>query len=277
MIDPLVIAEPAAGRPRWVEASDRRWFALEWGAPDDPPVLLVHGVTSDSGTFWRVGPALAATGRHVVAVDLPGHGRTGAWRGRHRFVETAEDLAGFVSAAGLARADLAVLGHSWGAMVVASLPAAGLLPRVLILLDPPALTLEELAAMTHDPEEQPPADPAAAAAMLRRAHPDWAEGDVRAKVEGLTRFDVEAVRAILLENGDWDAGVAALGHPAARRVPAWYIRGEWSTGGLIPESRLPDCVGRVGRDHVITIPGAPHSPQRTHIEATLEAILRALG
>lgn len=276
------IATPTSGHPMRLRAGDRDWYAVEWGSPSDPPVLLVHGVTSDSGTFWRVGPALAASNRHVVAVDLPGHGRTRGWRGRHRFRETAEDLAGLVASTGLARPDLAVVGHSWGALVVASLPAAGLAPRVLVLLDPPALTLPQLEAMTRDPEEQPPADEGEATAVdatakLRASHPDWVDGDVRAKVDGLRRFEREAVRSVLLDNGDWDAGVAALGHPAARRVPAWYIRGEWSSGGLIPDSRLPECVGRVGRDHVITIPGAPHSPQRTHIEATVAAILRAIA
>jgi len=271
------LADPPPGRERHVDAAGHRWFAVEWGSPADPPVVLVHGVTSDSGTFWRVGPALAAAGHHVLAVDLPGHGRTGGWRGRHRFVETAEDVRGFIDAAGVGRPDLAVLGHSWGAMVVASLPAAGLAPRVLVLLDPPALTLEQLEAMTHDPEEQPPADPGEAAAMLRRAHPDWAEGDVRAKVDGLLRFDPEAVRAVLLENGDWDAGLGGLNHSSARRVHAWFIRGEWEAGGLIPEATVAACVRRVGRDHVITIPGAPHSPQRSHVEASVAAILRALA
>ncbi|HYL41558.1 MAG TPA: alpha/beta hydrolase [Candidatus Binatus sp.] len=274
------LADPEPGREGTVATDGRDWFTLAWGAEADPPVLLVHGVTSDSETFWRVGPALAASGWHVVAVDLPGHGRTGHWQGRHRFVETAADLASFIAAAGLARPDLAVLGHSWGAMVVASLPAAGYVPRVLVLVDPPSLSIAQLEAMTHDPEEQPPADATEAArltAHLRAAHPAWAEGDIRAKVDGLRRFELEAARSVLLDNGEWDAGVAALGHPAARRVPAWYIRGEWSAGGLIPESRLPECVGRVGRDHVITIPGAPHSPQRTHIEATVAAVLRAIA
>jgi pimeloyl-ACP methyl ester carboxylesterase len=276
----VALADPPPGRERWVDAPGRRWFALEWGAGDGPPVVLVHGVTSDSGTFWRVGPAIAASGRHVLAVDLPGHGRTGQWRGRHRFTETAEDLGGFLGAAGLAVAELAAVGHSWGAMVVASLPAVGITPRVLVLLDPPALTGDQLEAMTHDPEEQPPrdaADAANVAAMLRAAHPDWAEGDLRSKVDGLLRFEREAVRAVLLDNGDWDAGVAALGHPTARRVDAWYIRGEWAAGGLIPEARVDDCVRRVRRDHVITLAGAPHSLQRTHVEATVAAILRAIA
>ena len=69
-------------------------------------------------------PALAATGRRVVAVDLPGHGRTGHWQGHHRFRDNAADVAAFVRAAGLAREDLQVVGHSWGAVTAAALPAA---------------------------------------------------------------------------------------------------------------------------------------------------------
>jgi hypothetical protein len=34
---------------------------------------------------------------------------------------------------------------------------------------------------------------------------------------------------------------------------------------------------RIGAEHVLTVAGGPHSPQRTHPEATLVALLRALG
>ena len=40
----------------------------------EPVALLIHGVTSSSRTWWRVGPALAARGYRVLAVDLRGHG-----------------------------------------------------------------------------------------------------------------------------------------------------------------------------------------------------------
>ena len=43
---------------------------------------------------------------------------------------------------------LVVLGHSWGGMVVAGLPASGTRPRTLVLLDPPYLDHHELVAMT---------------------------------------------------------------------------------------------------------------------------------
>jgi pimeloyl-ACP methyl ester carboxylesterase len=49
--------------------------AFQDGAdPSGPLAVLVHGVTSSSRTWWRVGPALARRGFRVLAVDLRGHG-----------------------------------------------------------------------------------------------------------------------------------------------------------------------------------------------------------
>lgn len=267
---------PTLGEPGVVRDGGIPWATVSWGHPDDPPLLLVHGVTSAAGIFWRVAPALAASGRRVVAVDLPGHGETGAWQGRHRFADTAVDLAGFIRAAGLDVPELVVLGHSWGGMVVADLPAAGVAPRTLILLDPPAQAHEALESMTQDPAEALYDSIDEARAGIRALNPTWSDGDVEAKAIGLTKFEVEGVLAILLDNGEWDAGLAALSDPRAAGVPVWYIRGEFETGGLIPETFVPELAARAGADHVLTIIGGPHSPMRTHPEATVLAILRAL-
>lgn len=271
------LAAPTAGIPGWVQAGGTRWATVCWGASEDPPVLLLHGVTSNAGIWWRVAPALASSGRHLIAVDMPGHGKTQAWRGRHRFAETAEDVAGFIRAADLDRPDLAVVGHSWGAMVAAQLPGAGTRPRVIVLLDPPGLTVAQFEVFVQDPTEQPYATFDEAAAAMRKANPSWTDGDIVAKAQGLTEFNPDAVLAVLLQNGDWDAGMAGARQALAAGVPAWIIRGEWETGCLIPDTLVPRLEAQVGGDHVITIRGAPHSPQRTHPEATLVALLRALG
>ena len=253
------------------------WASCAWGSETDPPIALVHGVGSNLDTFWRVAPAIAAAGRFVVAMDLPGHGRTGHWQGRRRFAQTAEDVAGFLRAAGLDRPDLAVLGHSWGGIITAALPGAGLRPERLILLDPPALPVAAMELMTLDPTERHFDDMAEAVSVIRSARPDWSDGDVYAKALGLTQLVPEAVLSVLLENGDWDGGLGALAHPAAQNIPVWLIRGEFRTEGLIPEEVVPLFAERIGADHVITIADAPHSPQRQYPEATVVAILRALG
>lgn len=271
------VSAPAEGTPGWVEAGGTRWATRSWGAPEAPPVVMLHGVTSNGEVWWRVGPAIAAAGHHVVAVDLPGHGRTQAWRGRHRFGETAEDVAGFIRAAGLDGPDLAVIGHSWGAMVAGQLPGAGLRPRVIVLVDPPALTVAQFEVFVRDPSEQPHATYEDAFAAMRAANPTWVDGDVAAKAAGLTQFLPEAVLSVLLENGDWDAGMAGARESLAAGVPVWVIRGEWDAGCLIPDALVPKLEAELGRGHVITIRDAPHSPQRTHPEATLVAMLQALS
>jgi pimeloyl-ACP methyl ester carboxylesterase len=37
-------------------------------------MVLLHGIMSSAATWWRIGPALAARGWHMEALDLPAHG-----------------------------------------------------------------------------------------------------------------------------------------------------------------------------------------------------------
>jgi pimeloyl-ACP methyl ester carboxylesterase len=266
-----------SGERLTIDAAGMPWSAIAWGRPGARPLLLVHGVTASAAIWWRVGPRLAETGRRVIAVDLPGHGRTGHWSGRHRWRQTAEDLVAFVRAAGLDQPELQVIAHSWGAMVAANLPAAGLRPATIVLLDPPALPVTLIAQMASDPTWRVYDDPEDAVAAVAAANPTWDAGDVAAAADAMCQVDVGAARAIVLDNGDWDAGLAALADPAATGVAVWVVRGEPAAGGLTMDPAADEYARRYGADHVITIPGAPHSPQRTHLDATVAAFERALG
>ena len=129
--------------------------ALTWGDPADRPLVLIHGVTASARIWWRVGPALAATGRRVVAVDQAGHGLTGHWQGHHRFRDNAADVAAWIRAAGLDVPDVQIVGHSWGGMTAAALPRSGIRPATLVLLDPPAVPHALISLMASDPSEMP--------------------------------------------------------------------------------------------------------------------------
>ena len=48
------------------------------------PVLLIHGFTGSTDTMAGIGRPLAES-RRTIAVDLPGHGRTGASDEAHRY------------------------------------------------------------------------------------------------------------------------------------------------------------------------------------------------
>lgn len=271
----LVAPEP--GQRATIEAAGFPWSALVWGPSGARPVLLVHGVTASAAVWWRVGPALAATGRRVIAVDQAGHGRTGHWRGHHRFRDNAADIAAFIRAADLGRADLQVIGHSWGAVTAAALPVAGFRPATLILLDPPVLPFERIALEASDPGQQPLATLEDAIRAIEATEPAWSDGDVRAKAEAVMELDFEAARAVLLDNGDWDGGLADLRDPAASGLDVWLVRGDPATGGYVDDDAAAAFADVIGADHVLTIAGGPHSPQRTHPEETVACFLQALG
>ena len=77
------------------------------------PALLVHGF-GGSGELWAEVARLLAGSRTVVAVDLPGHGRTPAppEESRWRLEEVAADLAALVDSLELGRTHL--VGYSMG-------------------------------------------------------------------------------------------------------------------------------------------------------------------
>jgi pimeloyl-ACP methyl ester carboxylesterase len=265
------------GQRAVTEAAGVPFASVAWGDPTARPLVLIHGVTASSRIWWRIAPALAAAGRRVVAVDLPGHGSTGHWRGRHRFRETAADVAAWIRATGLDAADLQIIGHSWGGMVTAALPAAGIRPATLVLLDPPAIPHAVIARMADDPAERPFPDLETAVAALGASNPTWPAEDVLAKAEALLQLDVEAARAVVVDNGDWDGGLADLTDPAAAGIPVWVVRADPAAGGLLPDAAIGAFAVQVGPAHILTMTGAPHAPQRTHAAATTLALLRALG
>jgi len=272
----LAMSDPVPGEPSTTPAAGIPFASIAWGDADARPLVLLHGVTASARIWRRVGPALAADGHRVTAPDLPGHGLTGHWIGHHRFRDNAADVAAWIRAAGLDVADLQVVGHSWGGMTAAALPLAGIRPATLVLLDPPTVPHAVISMMASDPSERPFPDHASAVAVLAAANPAWPAGDVEAKAEALAQLDVSAALAILLDNGDWDGGLADLSEPAADDLDIWLVRGDPAAGGYVPDAVLPGFAARIGDDHILTLAGAPHAPQRTHPESTVVGLLEAL-
>ena len=80
-----------------------------------PVLLLLHGHEQDATTWRRVMPALAED-RRVIAVTLPGHGRTGIPADGYAATrDLARSVGGFLDALGVGDVDL--VGHSMGGAV----------------------------------------------------------------------------------------------------------------------------------------------------------------
>ncbi len=85
------------------------------GPIDGPPIVLLHGLASDSDTWDRALSSLAGHGLRVYAVDLIGHGRSDKPVGGYLLDDFADSLAGVLDALGLPTATLC--GHSLGGAV----------------------------------------------------------------------------------------------------------------------------------------------------------------
>ena len=221
----------------------------EWGTGDRIAVLI-HGITSDSGGWWRLGRDLAARGYRVLAPDLRGHGLSP--RGPYG----PEAWAGDVLESVPARPELA-LGHSLGGLVLA----------VAVDRLEPARAVYEDPAWRVSPERQ-----AAAATQfvaqkgwdrpqVVAAYPRWSAEDVNAKLAALPCWDPDTARA-LLDGTEWDHT------PATPVVPSLVQLADPSD--LVPPARA-DALRQAGFE-VRVVAGAGHSIHRDDYEGFLAGL-----
>src|SRR4029077_11675575 len=123
-----------APESRYYPPQGLRLHFTDWGNPQAPPLLLVHGGLDHSRSWDHLARALSRT-LDVVAHDLRGQGESEwATGSSYSLADHVYDLTGLVKAAGFEK--VSVVGHSMGGMV--SLTYAGAFPEMvshLVVLD----------------------------------------------------------------------------------------------------------------------------------------------
>jgi pimeloyl-ACP methyl ester carboxylesterase len=220
-----------------------------------------------------VGPALAAGGWDVTALDLAGHGEG------PRLPPEQGDLGTLVGAVvPLLPPDLAVLvGHSLGAIVSLSLvarhPGAA---RGLVLEEPPAAagaSADQIADGIEAGAQAVRADRDTFWQRVRQANPAWADADVEGSVAALEVTDTKAIARALRSGLTWDLP----GLVGAVQVPVLVVaaRQEGANPGqggsaLVGPDR--DAVRRlVGEDRFVEVSGG-HSLHRAQPDRMVEII-----
>ena len=143
---------PAVRRESVPAGPGQQVSALVWGE-GDPELVLLHGGAQNAHTWDTVALAL---GRPLVAVDLPGHGRS-SWRADRDYwpERNAEAVAAVIGR--LAPRARAVAGMSLGGLTAIRLAAShpGLVRRLVVVDITPGVTAEKsapIAAFVQGPE-----------------------------------------------------------------------------------------------------------------------------
>ncbi|MEO5986446.1 MAG: alpha/beta hydrolase [Candidatus Limnocylindria bacterium] len=256
------------------ELATHAWPENGSAAPDAPTIVLIHGVTGWWRTWWRVGPALAHEGWRVMAVDLPGHGRSPRIDGFTTVQEMAEDVRAVID--GLGAPVDAVIGHSLGAAVTAEVAfTRPELMRRVVLEDPPALTRSDDIEWQEGLEREliaAGADPEGEVARELAENPRWQKEDARQDVEGKHLADREGLLASFRRH----TGARVLDLAPRLEVPALYVLAAEERSVLRGRSRrqLEETLPATAR---IAVADAGHTVHRDQFDWYMATVVNWLG
>ena len=216
--------------------------------------VLIHGITSSSGSWIRVMPELARRGFHVSAVDILGHGESPKPNGGYAL----DALVASIAASVPPKVDL-VIGHSFGGMLGAWGALTGLLlPRALVLEDPTHwVPSKDYARKRLRDSEVMPLD----LPTFMQQNPDWPEAEANERVLGLQRLSWGGINACFTENAPWDIRNRLT--ELAGRVPSLYIIPE-NSDWVLPGD-LAGVRASIGAENLIAVPGVGHGIHRDNL------------
>jgi pimeloyl-ACP methyl ester carboxylesterase len=256
-----------------------------------PLAVLVHGVTSSSRTWWRVGPALARRGFRVLAVDLRGHGASprpvADLAAADLAADVAETVADAVGASGPGQAAPAtgasgpgqaavppvdlLVGHSLGALVALELVTARPgFARRLVLEDPPGPSSVDWAGLADGMEadtRRAVEDPQGLRRDLEAENPRWPPGEAERRVADLADCNATAIAAALRPGVPFDLA----GLLAAARLPTLLLLADEALGSSIVGVDRKAAIAAAGDGATRVLP-AGHSIHREALEAWLAAL-----
>ncbi len=244
-------------------------------SPERPALVFIHGAGLDH-TCWQLQSRwFAWHGWSVLAVDLPGHGRS-AGPPRESIADLVAFTEGLIAAAGVAKA--ALVGHSMGAIIAletaAKAPAKvshlGLLgiasampvhPNLLkSARENPSAAYDMMTGWCHSPPAKIGGNTAPGL---------WLTGGSRALLgqahEGSLAVDLAACDA-------WKSGAEAA---AKVECPTLFLSGESDV--MTPARKAAELAKHVRDAKSVTLKRAGHMMMTEQPDATLDALIAHLG
>lgn len=120
--DPVSAADLADDNGAFATIDGARIYYVSAGQPDQPPVILVHGLNGSTANWLNTVPALAEAGYYTIALDLPPFGLSDKnidLDYTHR--QMADWVVGLMDELGIEQAT--IVGHSMGGLVTTYIAA----------------------------------------------------------------------------------------------------------------------------------------------------------
>jgi len=258
----------------FVAANSLQFHYIRTGHGEQPPLLLLHGLT-DAGRYWSRTAAALEDRFDVVMLDQRGHGQSSRSADGYSAEEMAADAAGVIQALGIA--PVAVLGHSMGGSVAIALAATypDLVTRVLLLY--PALVLGPVDAALGEPRRQHMegwrreilADQQLSLASIEdrcvEQHPAWAREDCHYLAEAHLQVDADVIPRFHAL-GRWQDQIPRIG------CPILLIHGDKALGSIVDDALAAEIAALAPNVQPAHIAAAGHSAQRDQFDAYIAAV-----
>jgi pimeloyl-ACP methyl ester carboxylesterase len=239
-------ARKSAGDVVYWESSDRGAHA--------PPVVLVHGVNDQAGSWFTVAPALASQ-RRVILPDLPGHGESAPSSGPlplPLFLDALENVFGH-------EREITLVGNSLGGWLAALYTLAHPDRVKHLVLEAAGGLARPFASpvFAHDREQ--------ALVILRNVHgsrfqaPEWVIEALIARSK-----NSQMLRVTEAENYILDRRLADL------HTPTTLIWGE--EDGVLPVAYARELQSLIAGSELRVLEGAAHIPHMQNPEAFLQCL-----
>ena len=204
--------------------------AKQWGDPDKPAIIALHGWLDNAASYDMLAPAL--TDYRVIGLDFAGHGFSGARPAgcRYHMLDNVDDVIGLADALDLEQ--FILMGHSMGAGI-ATYTAASYPERVARLI-----LIEGIGTVANTPAEAPRILRSAVEDM-KKAHAkrkpvyETREEAIEARSQAIGGISVEAAR-ILCQRGlePVESGVTWRSDPRLKMNSALRLTEEMIAGFL---------------------------------------------
>lgn len=242
--------------------------------PAKPVVVFVHGAASDHSVWLLQSRYFAHHGKGVLAVDLPGHGRS-AGPALGSVDAIADWLPRVLDAAGLAQA--ALVGHSLGALAVLACAARHPARVAKVALLGPAVPMEVSEALLdaakandHVAYELINGWSTSAGKQLggNTVPGMWLLGSA---IRLMERTAPGVLHADLVACNAWTGGLEAA---AAVRCPSLVVIGARDL--MAPPRAAKGLVEALAGVRVVTLPDTGHAMMAEQPDAVLDALRRFL-